>query len=59
MADSDVGALITEMVTVNARKPKQPRKPKQTYRPGGSKSLGYQELQRVQAIRDNEGKRTI
>ena len=54
MADSDVGALITEMVTVNARKPKQPRKPKQQYRPGGSKSLGYQELQRVQALTKKE-----
>ena len=50
----DVYALVTESHVVNARKPKQPRKPKQQYRPGGSKSLGYQELQRVQALTKKE-----
>ena len=45
---------VAECLRFSRSKPKQPRKPRQAYRPGGSKSLGYQELQRVQALTKKE-----
>ncbi|WP_104128025.1 hypothetical protein [Cryobacterium sp. Y57] len=52
--DARLQAVVADWLKFSRSKPKQPRKPKQTYRPGGSKSLGYQELQRVQALTKKE-----
>ena len=38
----------------NSRKPRKPPKEKQTYHPGCTKSLGFQELQRAHALTKKE-----